>query len=150
MEPQQFGQVRRSLLLFALEDDLEIEAWPLPLGAKRVDRRENGHDARFIVGSASGVNPRVGAVADQFRLEGRSDRPVLRRHRLTVIMGVEHIGSRSPGDAPLTVDEGRRRSIGIFEHTRGKSAALHHPDDMVGIPPDVGEIVGHVGNGEQG
>ena len=161
-------QTGRAHLLLAVEEKLQIHRRGRARGHERRVSVEDRHHAGLVVRAAAPREPprRINAVAglpalddlpallDRARRKFRRKRlpargPLRRVHRLTVVMRLEHHGPRRPGHLHLA-EHGRiriRRRHG--EQPRLDPAALHHPDDEVGVAADVRTVDGHVGNREQ-
>jgi hypothetical protein len=163
---EQRAQVRRPGLLLALEEELHVHRRPHAGVAERVERREGGGDGRLVVAGAAGVQAPLGAggarpvgerhhaaaALERAVAQGgreRRRRPLGGRHRLAVVVGVEHHGAPRPRRAQLAVHGGRAAGRAL-EQPQRDAAPGERGHDGVGVAADVRRVARHVGQGEEG
>ena len=112
---QRFLQIWRTRLFLALKDHLEVHRQRNPFHPQRIQRREQRHNGRFIIGSRPRVNPPIVVInaarpcatrwkrdsfssrfnrrAAQHRFEWRTIGPSCGIDGLPIIVGVENHGA---------------------------------------------------------
>ena len=161
------GKVRRTGFLLAFEEYLEVEAGGLTLRLQRIDGGQDRHHAELVVGGGAGIDPPIGidpliacrqrqylsVLVHTARSEDGRKRsaglPILRRHRLAVIMGIDDKGAFRSRDAPLSVDCRRDGRAVALQQTRRQAPFRHHGHNMLGVEPDIRQVARYVRNCEQ-
>ena len=147
-------QVRRTRLLLALEEELQIDgAWNLRRN-EGIDRGQHRDDGPLVVAGGAGVDARLigkrvlhigprdccGAIfhlsGAQDRLEGRCLPCRLGPDRLAVEVRIEKECPPRALRAELAVHGDR--CAGGFEDAGSDAALFQHPDQKLGIAADVG------------
>ena len=158
-------EVRRSGLLFPIEEKHEVGSGRDLLFAKRVQHGEYRGNRRFVVTGRSrieppfridrlavfGHRPRFAASLHRGRVERRLERrmrPRLRIHRLAVVVDVDPERARRARHGQRAVDDGRRAIHA--EQLRLHAGGLQLVADVRGGPLDIRGIARAIGIGQQG
>jgi hypothetical protein len=164
MRLENVPQVRRSGLLLPLEKKLEVHRkWNL-CTAQGIDGGEQRHDGRLVVADRTAVHPplrfdresrqrpvQIPCPVTHFRITDHRlpwiGLPLLRHHRLTVVMGIQDQGMLRPGRQELA--EHRWWGTFHFQAPGPDSAFVHHLFQPSGVPQDVFGISRDVGDRHQ-
>ena len=165
MRRERLREVRRALLLLALEEELEVGRQRDLGGGEGIERRQHRDDRTLVVARGARVDPRlvgqriarVGpgdggrAVfhppAAQHRLEGRRLPVRLRADGLAVKVRIEKECPLRARRLALAVDRNRRTRR--LEDARGDAALLQHRDEKRRVRPHVGVARRDVGMRQQ-